>query len=119
MTFENTFIAHVNQCIAELEDFAAQRKKLESRRLTYDAAVTKAEKTFKKEKDKKEAEEELESARARFEQMSEDVRARMEAIRENDAMHMRELSKFLHNEMKFVSQYLDALKEVKDDIHEE
>ncbi|EJD05243.1 BAR-domain-containing protein [Fomitiporia mediterranea MF3/22] len=115
VTLTDTFLAYLLRSGAELDEYAAQRKKLESRRLAYDAAIAKAEKTYKKEKekDKKEAEEELAKAKARYEEMGEDVRARMEEIREGEVEHQRELESFLRVETQFVEQYLGVLKEVK------
>lgn len=112
VTFSDTFLAYLERSGAELDEYAAQRKKLESRRLAYDAALSKAEKTYKKEKDKKEVEEELEKAKARYEEMAEDVRARMDIIREGEVEHQQELRKFLRSETHFVQQYLEVLKEV-------
>jgi hypothetical protein len=45
----------------------------------------------------------------------EDVRARMHAIQENEIDQLRELSKFLEMETRFSEQYLDVLKDVKED----
>ena len=112
MTFTDTFLAYLERSGAELDEYAAQRKKLESRRLAYDAAISKAEKTYKKEKDRKEAEEELTKAKARYEEMAEDVRMKMDEIREGEVEHQNELRRFLRSETHFVEQYLEVLKEV-------
>lgn len=67
VTFADSFLTYVKRAIAEQDEYSAQRKKLESGTLTLDAAISKAERapTFKKEKDRKEAEEELELAKER------------------------------------------------------
>lgn len=115
VTFADSFLSYLQRAIAELDEYSAQRKKLESRRLTLDAAISKAERapTFKKEKDRKEAEEELELAKERYDEMAEDVKTRMDAIREGDLDSLRALGGFLDMEMRFVEQYLETLKEVK------
>lgn len=118
VTFTDTFVSHLRQALAELDDYALLRKKLESRRLTYDAAITKADKQYKKEKDRNEAEEELEKAKARYEEIVEDVNTKMKVIYDSEAMHLRELEGFLQLETKFVEQYLEALREVKADLSE-
>lgn len=51
MTFSDTYLNSLQASSQELNEFTLLRKKLESRRLTYDAAISKADKTFKKEKD--------------------------------------------------------------------
>ncbi|KAH7906936.1 BAR-domain-containing protein [Hygrophoropsis aurantiaca] len=117
LTFQDTFIASCEHYLQDIKDYEHQRKKLESRRLSYDAAITKLEKikTSKKdkEKEKKEAEDELQSARLRYEETSEDVRARMQSIQENEIQQLRELTTFLDLELNFVRQYHEVLKDVK------
>ncbi len=115
LTLYDTFLTFLKQSVSDLSDYTAQRKKFESRRLAYDAAINKAEKAFKKEKDKKEAEEELQTARLRFEETGQDVRARMHAIQDNETTQLRELTNFLDLEIKFVSQYLETLMEVREE----
>ncbi|EGO02912.1 hypothetical protein SERLA73DRAFT_165839 [Serpula lacrymans var. lacrymans S7.3] len=115
LTFNDTFISSCQKFGDDIKDYEHQRKKLESRRLSYDAAITKAEKlkSSKKEKDKKEAEEELQRCRLRYEETSEDVRVRMHAIQENEIQQLRELTTFLDLELNFAKQYYEVLKDVK------
>ncbi|KAF8346667.1 hypothetical protein F5887DRAFT_960228, partial [Amanita rubescens] len=76
---------------------------------SYDAAIAKAEKfkNSKKEKDRREAEEELERAQYRYEEALEDVHAHMHAIKENEIAQHRGLTAFLDMEVNYVQQYLD------------
>ncbi|KAL5479072.1 hypothetical protein ACEPAI_2360 [Sanghuangporus weigelae] len=112
VTLNESFLAYLERSKAKLEGYVAQRKKLESRRLTYDAAITRADKIYKKEKEKKEAEEELARAKARYEETAEDVRTKMDSIREGEVEAQRELRNFLQTEIGFLEQYLDVLREV-------
>ncbi|KAL5520232.1 hypothetical protein ACEPAG_9445 [Sanghuangporus baumii] len=112
VTLNESFLAYLERSKAKLEGYVAQRKKLESRRLAYDAAITRADKVYKKEKDKKEAEEELARAKARYEETAEDVRTKMDSIREGEVEAQRELRIFLQTEIGFLEQYLDVLREV-------
>ena len=82
--------------------------------MAYDAAITKAEKTYKKEKDRKEAEDELQAAKVRYDETCEEVRTRMNAIKESEDVQMQELDQFLSLEIKFVEQYLSTLMELRD-----
>lgn len=50
---------------------------------------------------------------------SEDVQAHMHAIQENELVQLRELTSFLDLEINFVQQYLNVLKDVKSDWHDE
>ena len=128
VTFTDTFLTSLDHSRAELDAYLEQRKKLESRRLTYDAALTKLDKIKasiskkekekereKKEKERKEAEEEVEVAKARYEEIAEDMHARMNAIKEDEVKSQKELQNLLELEHKYVEQYLEALKEVKDE----
>ncbi|PIL26285.1 transporter [Ganoderma sinense ZZ0214-1] len=116
-TFEETYIASVKQSEDEIKEYQMQRKKLESRRLTHDAAVTKLDKlkNAKKvqEKDREDAEDELDAAKARYEETLEDVRTRMFSIQENEVIQLRELTNFLDLEITFVQSCLDELQKVK------
>ncbi|KZP05432.1 BAR-domain-containing protein [Athelia psychrophila] len=119
LTFQDTFMASLKGCSEDIKDYEHQRKKLESRRLSYDAAISKLEKLKSakkvKEKDREEAEDELQTARLRYEETSEDVRARAEIIQANDAKQLKELTSFLDLEINFVQQYLEVLQQVKAD----
>ncbi|KAI0094225.1 hypothetical protein BDY19DRAFT_911876 [Irpex rosettiformis] len=110
-----TYIASLQQAEDEIKEYQAQRKKMESRRLTLDAAITKAEKSrsSKKEKERIDAEDEYEVAKSRYEEMCEDVRARMVSIQENEVEQLRELTGFLDSEIRYVAQYLEVLEEAK------
>ncbi|KAG7452760.1 BAR-domain-containing protein [Guyanagaster necrorhizus] len=115
LTFRDTYLASLESFGNEVKEYEHQRKKLESRRLSLDAALTKQEKlkNSKKEKDKLEADEEVERAQARYEEAAEDVRAYMHAIQENEIDQLRELTNFLESEVNFVKQYLDVLQETQ------
>ncbi|KZT25066.1 BAR-domain-containing protein, partial [Neolentinus lepideus HHB14362 ss-1] len=116
LTLEDTFLAAMQRYEDEIKDYQALRKKLESRRLSYDAAISKAEKvkSSKKEKERAEAEDELEKAKSRYEETLEDVRAIVVAIQENEAAQIRDLTSFLDHEMNYIVQYLEVLRDVKD-----
>ncbi|KAJ7306999.1 hypothetical protein DFH08DRAFT_900973 [Mycena albidolilacea] len=114
-SFHDTFMASLVRFAEDIKDYEALRKKLESRRLSLDAANAKAEKVknSKKEKERKDAEEEKERARFRYEEAEEEVEAHMHAIQENEIVQLRELTGLLTLELGFVEQYLDVLKETR------
>ncbi|KIP06763.1 hypothetical protein PHLGIDRAFT_128090 [Phlebiopsis gigantea 11061_1 CR5-6] len=115
--FHETYFASVQRFEDDIKEYQSQRKRLDSRRLTYDAAASKLEKIRsgkkEKEKDRLEAEDEFEHAKSRYEECAEDVRARMYAIQENELEQLRDLTSLLDNEMQFVEQYLEVLRDVK------
>ncbi|KAF9007018.1 hypothetical protein BDQ17DRAFT_1389154 [Cyathus striatus] len=93
LTFKDTFISSIERLSEEIKGYEAVRKKLESKRLSYDAAANKYEKlkNSKKEKDKREAEDEMEKAKQRYDETAEDLRAHMEVIQEYETTQMRDL----------------------------
>ncbi|KAG2137476.1 BAR-domain-containing protein [Suillus clintonianus] len=117
LTFQDTFITSCQNFVQDIKDYEHQRKKLESRRLSYDAAITKLEKVKgskkEKEKERREAEDELQRSRLRYEETSEDVRSRMQAIQDNEIQQLRELTLFLDLKLNFVKQYYEVLQDVK------
>ncbi|KAF5388481.1 hypothetical protein D9757_004716 [Collybiopsis confluens] len=125
ITFRDNFVTSIEKFGDEIKEYDQMKKKLESRRLiasnpldfslSYDAAISKVDKSknSKKEKERKEAEEELDKARARYEETEEDIRAHMHSIQENEIDQTRELTAFLDLELNFVEQYLEVLKGVR------
>lgn len=113
--FNSLYLTRLESSIEEIALFYALRKKLKSRRLAYDAAVSQSQKQFKREKEKADAEEEVAKARARFEEMSEEVRAQVERIQDGEMDQFRDLGRLLNLEYKFVEGWLNQLKEIKAD----
>ncbi|KAI0060153.1 BAR-domain-containing protein [Artomyces pyxidatus] len=119
ITLQDTYLLSLTRIGDQIKEYEAERKKLETRRLNYDAALKTMEKINSnkkaKDKDKREAEEELTKAETRYEETSEDVRARIFAIQESEIDQMRELGAFLDNELNFVEQYVSVLRDVRAD----
>ncbi|KAF8127618.1 hypothetical protein EV363DRAFT_1298060 [Boletus edulis] len=117
LMFQDTFVVSCERFAQDIKDYEHQRKKLDSRRLSYDAAKTKLEKIKsnkkEKEKERREAEDELQRCRLRFEETSEDVRSRIQAIQENETFQLRELTDFLDIQLNFAKQYFEILNDVK------
>ena len=113
LCFRDAFMSFLQRAADQLDALAEARKRLDSRRLAYDAALSKAEKNFKKEKDRREAEREVDEARDNYEEIADEVKAMMEGVRTGEVEFQRELRALLTVEMNFVSQYLDVLKSVE------
>ncbi|ORY79980.1 hypothetical protein BCR37DRAFT_82668 [Protomyces lactucae-debilis] len=77
-----TVIENMERSLAQMKEYQAAVKKLESRRLTYDSSLGKVQKA--KREDSK-LEEELRAAKVRYEEISDDVEHRMHAIRQGEA----------------------------------
>ncbi|KAJ7171660.1 hypothetical protein C8R43DRAFT_1094216 [Mycena crocata] len=114
-SFHDSFIASLVRFADDIKDYEALKKKLESRRLSYDAATAKHEKlkNGKKEKERNDAQEEMQRAKARYEETAEELEAHMHAIQENEIVQLRELTGLLTLEINFVEQYLDVLRETR------
>ncbi|KAJ3510355.1 hypothetical protein NLJ89_g4719 [Agrocybe chaxingu] len=108
LTFKDTFIVSLGRFRDEIKEAAC------------DTAITKFEKlqNSKKEKDKREAEDEMERSKQRYEETEEDMRAHMHAIQENEHLQMHELRSFIDLETNFIQSYLDILKDIKSDWDE-
>ncbi|RDB17579.1 SWI/SNF and RSC complexes subunit ssr3 [Hypsizygus marmoreus] len=121
LTFKDTFLGSIRKFTDDIKEYDTQKKKLDSRRLSYDAAVARFEKIkgSKKEKERREAEDELDKAKQRYDDASEELLAQMHAIQENEVVQLRDLTAFLDIEVNFVEQYLNVLKDVKADWNNE
>lgn len=86
------------------------RKKLEQRRLAYDASLSKMQKA--KREDFR-VEEELRSQKAKYEESNEDVFRRMQDIREAEAESVQDLGAFLEAELEYYDRCRDELLKLK------
>lgn len=81
-----------------MKEYQAARKKLEQRRLAYDASLAKMQKA--KREDFR-VEEELRSQKAKYEEAEDDVHRRMEDIRESDPTSVADLGLFLEAQLEY------------------
>ena len=86
------------------------RKKLESRRLAYDASITKIQKA---KRDDFRLEEEQRSAKAKYEESSEDVVRRMQDIRDAEVDSVRDMTSFLDAELEYHERCAEELRRVR------
>lgn len=93
-----------------MKEYQSARKKLESRRLTYDSSMVKMQKS--KREDFR-LDEELRTAKAKYEESSEDVFRRMQDIKEAEADSVRDLTGFLDCELDYYERCADELRRVK------
>lgn len=100
-TVSDAVILNMEKSLVAMKDYQAARKKLESRRLTYDSTLSRMQKT--KKEDAK-LEEELRAATARYEETSDDVHTRMISIREAEQASLLDLIKLVEAEAEYFSQ---------------
>ncbi|KAI1437411.1 BAR-domain-containing protein [Xylaria sp. CBS 124048] len=115
---QENYVAHatsywldgLERSLAMMKEYQSARKKLENRRLTYEAGVTKMQKA--KREDFR-LEDELRTAKAKYEESSEDVYRRMMDIKEAEADSVRDLSNFLDSELAYHERCVEELRRVR------
>ncbi|KAF3356839.1 hypothetical protein VdG1_06136 [Verticillium dahliae VDG1] len=115
---QEAYAAEVNQnwleaierSLAMMKEYQGARKKHESRRLAYDASISKMNKA---KRDDYRIEEEMRSNRAKFEESGEDVMRRMQDIKEAEADNVRDLSNFLDAELEYHERCAEELRRVR------
>ncbi|KAI0378501.1 BAR-domain-containing protein [Hypomontagnella monticulosa] len=115
---QEAYVAHatsywlegLERSLAMMKEYQSARKKLENRRLTYDSSMVKMQKAKKEDF---RLEDELRTAKAKYEESSEDVLRRMQDIKEAEADSVRDLTNFLDCELDYYERCADELRRVK------
>ena len=89
-----------------MKEYQAARKKLETRRLAYDATLAKLQKA--KREDFR-VEEELRSQKAKYEEAEDDVHRRMEEIRDMDPESVADLGAFMDAQLTYHEKCREAM----------
>ncbi|RKF58116.1 Uncharacterized protein C19C2.10 [Golovinomyces cichoracearum] len=108
----NGWLESLERSLAMMKEYQAARKKLENRRLAYDASLSKMQKSKKEDF---RVEEELRSQKAKYEESSEDVLRRMQDIKEAEADSLADLGQFLDAEIEYYDRCRDELHQLKKD----
>ncbi|TVY26321.1 Uncharacterized protein LHYA1_G005464 [Lachnellula hyalina] len=112
VTATNGWLESLERSLAMMKEYQAARKKLENRRLAYDASLSKMQKAKKEDF---RTEEELRSQKAKYEESSEDVLRRMQDIKEAEADSVADLGEFLEAELEYYDKCRDELLRLKRD----
>ncbi|WRT67809.1 uncharacterized protein IL334_004783 [Kwoniella shivajii] len=104
------YIAGMEAALGAVNDYKGLRKKLDSRRLALDAAISKAQNS---KKDQYALEEEINIAKARFEEVEEETHQRMIAIQETEERQISDLKDLLEAELDYHSKCHDILNDLK------
>ncbi|KAK4183686.1 hypothetical protein QBC35DRAFT_507577 [Podospora australis] len=105
-----TWLESLERSLAMMKDYQTARKKLENRRLAYDASISKGQKA---KRDDFRLDEELRAAKAKYEETSEDVQRRMQDIRDAEAESVRDLTQFLDAELDYHERCAEELRRVR------
>lgn len=101
----SSWLESVERSMIQMKEYQAARKKLESRRLAFDTASAKMQKSKKEDY---RMEEELRSQKAKYEESQEEVYRRMLDIKEAEQDSVADLGSFLEAEL----QYYDRCREI-------
>ncbi|KAK8137339.1 BAR domain-containing protein [Apiospora sp. TS-2023a] len=104
------WLESLERSLAMMKEYQAARKKLENRRLAYDAATTKVQKA--KREDFR-LEDELRAAKAKYEESSEDVFRRMQDIKEVETETVNDLTNFLDAELEYHERCAEELRRAR------
>ncbi|KAK4670063.1 uncharacterized protein QC763_208420 [Podospora pseudopauciseta] len=105
-----TWLESLERSLAMMKEYQAARKKLENRRLAYDASISKSQKA---KRDDFRIDDELRAAKAKYEESSEDVGRRMQDIRDAEADSVRDLTQFLDAELDYHERCAEELRRVR------
>ncbi|CAG1966169.1 unnamed protein product [Fusarium graminearum] len=107
-----TWLDNLERSLAMMREYQNQnaRKKLENRRLAYDASTNKLQKA---RRDDFRVEEEVRMNKAKFEETSEDVLRRMQDIKETEVDNISSLTQFLEAELDYHERCAEELRRVR------
>jgi len=106
------WLESTERSLAMMKEYQNARKKLESRRLTYDSNTIKIQKA--KREDFR-LEEELRASRAKYEESSEDVYRRMQDIKEAEAESTQDLTNLLDAQLEYYERCAEEMRRVRRD----
>ena len=108
----SSWLESLDRSLVQMKEYQAARKKLESRRLAYDTAQQKMQKSKKEDF---RMEEELRSQKAKYEESNEDVYRRMLDIKEAEVDSVQDLTSFLEAELTYYDRCREVLMNLKRD----
>ncbi|KAK7206191.1 hypothetical protein BZA70DRAFT_236611 [Myxozyma melibiosi] len=107
---QRNFLEGIEKSIAQFKDFQNARKKLEYRRLAYDAALSKVQK-LKREDSR--LEEEVRAQRIKYEEAGEDVVRKMNAIRDAESDQLSDVCDFFEAQCDYYERCNDVMQNLR------
>jgi len=108
----SSWLESLERSLVQMKEYQNAKKKLESRRLAYDTASSKMQKSKKEDF---RMEEELRNQKAKYEESSEDVYRRMLDVKEAEVDSVADLSAFLEAELTYYDRCREILLQLKRD----
>ncbi|PNY29237.1 Cyclin CCL1 [Tolypocladium capitatum] len=104
------WLQHLERSVTMMKEYLAARKKLEGRRLAYDASVAKMHKA---KRDDFRIEEEMRVCKTKFDDSSEDVLRRMQDIKDTEVESTGALTSLLDAELAYHERAADELRRAR------
>ncbi|KAL1853771.1 hypothetical protein Plec18167_005022 [Paecilomyces lecythidis] len=108
----STWLESLERSMAQMKEYHNARKKLDTRRLAYDASLAKMQKAKKEDF---RVEEELRTQKIKYEEASDDVYRRMLDIKESEPESVMDLSAFMEAELEYHERCREALLQLRGD----
>ncbi|KAI9051624.1 hypothetical protein LZ554_004667 [Drepanopeziza brunnea f. sp. 'monogermtubi'] len=106
------WLESVERTLIMMKEYQVARKKLEQRRLAYDASISKMQKA---KKDDFRVEEEVRAQKVKYEESNEDVFRRMQDIKESEAESVADLGAFVESQLDYYDKCREELLRLKRD----
>ncbi|KAI8376334.1 uncharacterized protein BYT42DRAFT_383275 [Radiomyces spectabilis] len=104
------YMATLERGLQEYKEYLSLKKKLESRRLDYDAKLSRLQKS---KKEKPELEQETQAAKIKYEEIEYDIIQKMAYLQEYEDEHFEALTQLLEAQYAYFSKSADLLNEVR------
>lgn len=108
----SSWLESMDRSLVQMKEYQAARKKLENRRLAYDASLAKMQKAKKEDF---RVEEELRTQKAKYEEASEDVYRRMQDIKDAEVDSIADLTTFMDAELNYHERCREVLLQLKNE----
>ena len=106
------WLESLERSLTQMKEYQASRKRLETRRLAYDASLTKMQKAKKEDFH---IEEELRSQKIKYEEASDDVLRRMQDLKQSESDSVNDLTSFLDAELEHYDQCRETLLQLRNE----
>ncbi|PHH82721.1 hypothetical protein CDD82_5076 [Ophiocordyceps australis] len=106
----SSWLQHLERSVAMMKEYQTARKKLENRRLAYDASLAKMHKS---KRDDFRVEDEMRVCKSKFDDTTEDVLRRMQDIKDAEADNVAAVTSLLDAELAYHEQAAEELRRTR------
>lgn len=109
-TMRTEYMEKLEEGLQQFKEYSILRKRLESRRLDYDAKIGRLQKS---KKEKPDLEQEMQASKMKYEDSEYDVIQKMATLQEFEDEHCEALLQFLNVQYEYFNRSLQVLNEVR------